>query len=430
MVRLVYLLSLVAWLWACDEGSKAGDKKDETPAAEEAPGDKQDETPEAADDTKASSKDSDLPAPPDVAAPPADAEKTASGLATKVLQAGKGEERPEPQDTVEVHYTGWTTDGKMFDSSVRRGRPATFGVKRVIPGWTEGLQLMAVGEKRRMWIPEELAYKGRPGPQGMLVFDVELLDIKRGPKPIPAPEDVAAPPKDASKTKSGLAYKVLQKGTGKEKPRSHDKVEVNYTGWTTDGNMFDSSVARGKPAVFAVDRVIPGWTEGVQLMVTGEKRRFWIPEELAYKGRPGAPQGMLVFDVELLRIEKMPDPPEVPSDVAAPPKKAQKTESGLAYRVLQKGKGKDHPAATDRVRVHYTGWTTDGKRFDSSVVRGTPASFALNRVIPGWTEGVQLMVEGEKTRFWIPEDLAYKGRPGAPAGMLVFDVELLEILKK
>jgi len=77
--------------------------------------------------------------------------------------------------------------------------------------------------------------------------------------------------------------------------------------------------------------------------------------------------------------------------------------------------------------VHYSGWTTDGKMFDSSVTRGEPASFALNQVISGWTEGVQLMVEGEKARFWIPENLAYKGQPGAPAGMLVFDVELLSI---
>ncbi len=77
--------------------------------------------------------------------------------------------------------------------------------------------------------------------------------------------------------------------------------------------------------------------------------------------------------------------------------------------------------------VHYSGWTTDGAGFDSSVKRGTPATFPLSRVIAGWTEGLQLMVEGEKRRFWIPESLAYKGRPGSPAGMLVFDVELISI---
>jgi hypothetical protein len=121
-------------------------------------------------------------APADVAAPPADAAKTKSGLATKVLRAGDGKEKPSATSVVSVHYTGWTTDGKAFDSSVSRGRPATFPLNRVIPGWTEGLQLMSVGEERRLWIPEELAYKGRPGaPQGMLVFDVELLEIKPAP---------------------------------------------------------------------------------------------------------------------------------------------------------------------------------------------------------------------------------------------------------
>ena len=243
-----------------------------------------------------------IPAPPDVAAPPADAPKTASGLASKVLQPGTGTEHPTAESKVKVHYTGWTTDGKMFDSSVQRGQPITFPLNGVIPGWTEGVQLMVVGEKRRLWIPEEMAYKGKPGrPQGMLVFDVELLEVK---KPIPAPADVAAAPADAKKEKSGLASKVLTKGKGTAHPAAKDEVEVHYTGWTTDGKMFDSSVERGEPAQFQLDMVIPGWTEGVQLMTEGEKRRLWIPQDLAYKGQPGAPAGMLVFDVELLKIKK------------------------------------------------------------------------------------------------------------------------------
>ena len=257
----------------------------------------------------------------------------------------------------------------------------------------------------------------------------EKAEVKPAADPtdVPAPADVAKPPADASKTATGLASKVLKPGTGKDHPEAWDKVTVHYTGWTTDGKMFDSSVKRGTPATFPLNGVIAGWTEGVQLMVTGEKRRFWIPEELAYKGRPGRPAGMLVFDVELLSMEKGVKPPEAPADVAAPPKDAKKTQSGLASKVLKKGTGKTHPAATSQVTVHYTGWTTDGKMFDSSVVRGQPATFPLNGVIAGWTEGLQLMVEGEKRRLWIPEELAYKGMPGRPAGMLVFDVELIKI---
>jgi peptidylprolyl isomerase len=189
--------------------------------------------------------------------------------------------------------------------------------------------------------------------------------------------------------------------------------------------MFDSSVERGMPASFPLRAVIAGWTEGVQLMVEGEKRRLWIPEELAYKGSPGRPAGTLVFDVELLEFDEV---PRTPADLANPPPDARTTASGLVSRVLRAGSGTTHPTATSRVEVHYSGWTTDGNMFDSSVARGQPAQFPLSGVIPGWTEGVQLMVEGEKRRLWIPEDLAYKGRGSAPQGTLVFDIELVRIL--
>jgi FKBP-type peptidyl-prolyl cis-trans isomerase len=246
-----------------------------------------------------------------------------------------------------------------------------------------------------------------------------------------APADVKGPPADAEKTASGIASKVLKPGTGKVKPALTDMVKVHYTGWTTDGRKFDSSVG-GEPLQFPLDRMIKGWGEGLQLMVEGEKRRLWIPEELAYQGRPGRPAGMLVFDVELLGFTsppKPPDPPAAPADVAGPPRNAKKTKSGLAYRVLKKGPGTQRPNVDNEVEVHYTGWTVDGKMFDSSVVRGQTSTFPLRGVISGWTEGVQLMTVGEKTRFWIPAGLAYgeSPAPGQPAGMLVFDIELVAI---
>jgi hypothetical protein len=108
---------------------------------------------------------------------------------------------------------------------------------------------------------------------------------------IPAPPDVAAAPADALRTSTNLASKVIVPGKGSRHPRP------NY------GRMFDSSVARGEPSTFSLNNVIPGWTEGVQMMVEGEKRRFWIPGRLAYEGAPGKPQGTLVFDIELIRID-------------------------------------------------------------------------------------------------------------------------------
>ncbi len=125
---------------------------------------------------------------------------------------------------------------------------------------------------------------------------------------VPAPDDVAKAPNDAETTSTGLASKVVHAGTGSTHPTASDQVTVHYTGWMTNGEMFDSSVARGQPATFPLTGVIAGWTEGVQLMVIGEKRRFWIPSDLAYGDRgfgdgvipPGAE---LVFDIELLAIK-------------------------------------------------------------------------------------------------------------------------------
>lgn len=287
---LTVLLLTVGAACARDQGANGVSKNEGDEASKSAP------------DRKEAPPMTHHQAPPDVAAPPADAEKTASGLASKILSPGRDDgASPSERDTVEVHYTGWTTDGKKFDSSHDRGQTASFPLNRVIAGWTEGLQLMKEGEKRRLWIPEELAYRGRPGaPAGMLVFDVELVSVTKAPEPWPVPEDVAGPPADAEVSASGLASKRLKEGKGGAKPTSTSRVTVHYAGWTTDGKQFDSSIDRGQPATFPLNQVIAGWTEGLQLMEIGEKRRFWIPEELAYQGRPGAPAGMLVFDVELL----------------------------------------------------------------------------------------------------------------------------------
>jgi len=130
--------------------------------------------------------------------------------------------------------------------------------------------------------------------------------------------------------------------------------------------------------------------------------------------------------------------PKIPTDLASrpaadppffhgPPAGTARTPSGIAYQVITPGTGTTHPTAESSVTVHYSGWTGDGTMFDSSRGRGEPATFGLDQVIPGWTEGVQLMVEGESTRFWIPGELAYGYRGDGPIGQLVFDIELISI---
>lgn len=146
---------------------------------------------------------------------------------------------------------------------------------------------------------------GRVASYAMVMKEIGATKIINAPQPKampPAPPDVAMFPMDADKSETGLVSKLLKKGTGTEKPKSTSRVTVHYTGWTTDGKAFDSSITRGRPATFPLDRVIAGWTEGLQLMVVGEERRFWIPQALAYQGRPGKPKGDLVFDVELIAI--------------------------------------------------------------------------------------------------------------------------------
>ncbi|HEX8411329.1 MAG TPA: FKBP-type peptidyl-prolyl cis-trans isomerase [Thermoanaerobaculia bacterium] len=241
----------------------------------------------------------DKPAPPaDLATPPADAVRTESGLVTKVLAAGTGTEKPAEDSLTRVRFTVWKPDGTLVQHVAE---PATVmvGIQKMLPGWREASLQMVAGESRRIWIPHTLG-AGKIKAGESLVIDSTLVEIL--PNPTTAPADVAAPPADAAVTSSGLAYKVLRAGTGTARPKRHQTVEVHYTGWTTDGKMFDSSLLRGQTAEFPLEGVIKGWTEGLQLMVEGERTRFWIPSKLAYGKERGKPQGMLVFDIELVDI--------------------------------------------------------------------------------------------------------------------------------
>jgi FKBP-type peptidyl-prolyl cis-trans isomerase len=247
------------------------------------------------------------PLPTEQLKPPPQANTTESGLAYVVLERGKGKLLVTKDSTVTVHYNAWlASDGTQFDSSIERGTPFSAPLNRVIKGWSEGVQLMRVGETTRFWIPAELAYgnEGLGGkPKGILIFDVELIAINPVPSSL-KPKDLVVP-KKAITTESGLAYLVLRPGRGSVHPVISDTVEVHLTGWqATTGEPFDSSITRGQPMTLPLNRLIPGMTEGLLLMVVGETTRFWIPAELAYGNGPssGGPPGLLVFDVELLRI--------------------------------------------------------------------------------------------------------------------------------
>ena len=260
---------------------------------------------------------SSMPTPPDAeTAAQNPFETTTTGLRYRVLREGTGP-KPGPTDTVRVHYRGWLPNpgdgdnGTEFDSSYGRGEPISFPLNGVIPGWTEGVQLIGEGGMIELEVPSELGYgaQGAGGvipPNATLRFVVELLGpVKPGPTDHDAPEDFTV-------TDSGLRYRILRKGDG-PKPGALDKVTVHYRGWMPDesdpstGTEFDSSYGRGEPTSFPLNAVIPGWTEGLQLVNEGGMIELDVPAKLGY-GQSGfanviPPNADLRFQVELIKIE-------------------------------------------------------------------------------------------------------------------------------
>jgi len=256
------------------------------------------------------------------------------------------------------------------------------------------------------------------------------------PQLSPPPDVVSAPP-TALKTTSGIFMKVLASGSGSEHPSENDCVRVRFTGWKRDGSLFSTSGVHGESIVQCINNMIPGMVEVLGMMVAGEKRRVWVPANLTFGKRhhhrsdrmaldeEPPPDTDLTFDVELLEVMKA---PLTPADLKTPPADAVKTASGLAFRVLKNGAGSLHPSMTSQVTLHFSGWTSDGDLFESTMISGHPAIFQVGSTPPGWREALQHMVVGEKVRVWIPASLAYGEKPVSsmnPAGNLVYDLELL-----
>ena len=242
-------------------------------------------------------------------------------------------------------------------------------------------------------------------------------------------------------TPTGLQYEVIEAGVASgDTAKMGDMVEIHFVGKFANGEEFASSRAQGAAASFPIAQgLMPGMREGLQLMRVGDRTRFTMPPSLAF-GERGTPDGRIgpneavIYEVELVKVSN----PERNLEEAqkwltenAKREQIKSTESGLQYEVVSTGPEEGtNPAATDVVRVHYRGTLTDGTEFDSSYSRGEPTEFPLNRVIKGWTEGLQLMRPGDKYKFYIHPDLAYGPAGSGPIGpneALIFEVELLEI---
>lgn len=240
-----------------------------------------------------------------------DSWKTETGLKVTDIREGEGG-LPEEGDIVSIRYTGWYLDGKQFDSTERLGAPlkARIGNKELLPGLDEGVATMRKGGKRVLILPPNLAYgeEGRPGvvpPNAWIKFEVELVDIQPGPPPILPWNDAG---KEIVATQTGLQFVDFEMGQG-EFPELGSTVVVQYSGFLDDGTLFDSTYRQGGPVEFelSVERLIPGWVEGLLSMQAGGKRKLIIPPFLGYGskgyGKAIPPNVTLIYDIELLEIK-------------------------------------------------------------------------------------------------------------------------------
>lgn len=390
---------------------------------------------------------------------------TESGLQYKVIKEGTGEQA-KTNSSVKVHYTGTFIDGKVFDSSVERGQPASFSLNNVIKGWQEAISLMRVGARHMIYVPTALAY-GEKAPAGIpqnavLIFDVELLEVSEFTEEdlvkmsyaygYFAGGSIAKVSLDSAETDTRQFLTGFMMGfKGDEKAfkiaqdvlnARLDTSKVETTSSIDDKTLvaqslgFTSSFVMAKNLSVALDdfnrqALAVGYTDalnGADAQVKKEEMqaaldKYFTPKEKAAQEAEQAKIAILAKESlakgEIFRKENA--------------KKAdvKQTESGLQYEVLRKGYG-PKALAENIVKVHYHGTLIDGTVFDSSIDRGEPVSFPLKNVIKGWQEAVQLMNEGAKFRIVLPAALAYGNNPVGnipPGSTLIFEVELIEIEK-
>jgi peptidylprolyl isomerase len=240
--------------------------------------------------------------------------EVSTGVKSRDIKEGIGEACP-PGAEVKIHYTGWLPDGTVFDSSKDRGQPATFKLAGLIQGWQEGIPGMKPGGIRKLVILPDKGYgqqnKGKIPPGSTLIFEVELLEVipqknvTTGPgKPMSDGSNGGTEDPGLKEIESGLKYRDLKEGSG-EPVKEGATVTVHYTGWTVDGNQFDSSKTKGKPMTSPLGGLVVGWQKGIPGMKPGGVRKLVIPAALGYGDRgspPDSPGGAtLIFEIELLQ---------------------------------------------------------------------------------------------------------------------------------
>jgi peptidylprolyl isomerase len=235
-------------------------------------------------------------------------------------------------------------------------------------------------------------------------------------------------------TASGLKYAVLKEGDGGNSPSGADMVTVKFTISTEDGTLIQTSDGRRKPAEFRLNRVLSGWTEGIELMTVGAKYRLILTPELGY-GPSGFPPKIkgdttLIIEVELVSFEIG---PELPQFKKGNPAAQKKTDKGLVYEVLRPGTGLT-PVMGEMVQVRFAFWTEAGKLVDCSELRLGTMRFPVGRIgLKIYTEAALILKEGARYRFIVPPELVY-GERGAgilvpPNATTIWEIELEKVLR-
>ncbi|MDA3892417.1 MAG: FKBP-type peptidyl-prolyl cis-trans isomerase [Salinivirgaceae bacterium] len=238
-------------------------------------------------------------------------QKSSENLNYYIVKKGNGP-LAKNDDVAYIHYSGFLPDGSLFDSSHKKKNPVrvTIGINQLFKGLDIGLMLMNKGSKLQLIVPSELAY-GEKGfgnivpPNTNITFDVEMVDLKTPP----TITKWNTADKEVKETLSGLKYIVIEQGKG-DSINTENIVKVNYSGFFTDGKLFDSSLKRFEPIEFPVGigAVIDGWDEGILLMHKGAKFELIVPSKLAY-GEEGMPPLIpentdLIFDIEIIEVIK------------------------------------------------------------------------------------------------------------------------------
>lgn len=362
--------------------------------------------------------------------------QSTDSVSTEASVAGTGL-KAMAGDRIELEFVGKVQDGDVFSDTKLAGAPFAFilGQGTVIKAWEDRLVGAQAGQKFNMVVPPELGYGdqdlGIIPPNSTLEFEMEIVSVSRV-----VADDIKALKKEALKELvPGVLFYDEKKGTGKLS-KLGDKLKVRFTGWLKNGREVGSNRAEVNGAVFVLgaESVIPGWEKGLVGVQKGSVRWLELSPSMGYAEKPLAkipPFSTLIYKVEVVEVEET---ETVAFDIFPNVEEVQWTRqaSGLKTFILQEGDSSSEGVKNgESVSVHYTGWLTNGKSFDSSRKRGTAFTLMLGagQVIPGWEIGLEGMLIGEKRYIYIPWDLAYGAQGSSaipPKADLIFLVERTE----